>query len=160
MCNECSCARPVRGWKLPLAQRVTADSKVAAVLSPGAPDWPLAWPGGIGGVAAPVPPGQLYRMKRARRTAGPLRTEKMRALADLRLAELDAHVELLARHRVGVGQRDAAVGAAAVAGDDVAPRSDRRRLVQRQRAVELAHRHAAGVRDLVGEEVAPVRLQP
>src|SRR3954471_18084375 len=101
MCKERSCGRSVCRWTLPLAQRVTADSQVAAVPSTGAPDWPLARPGGIGGVAAPVPPGQL--LLGAGRAA-------RRALADARLAELDADVELLSRDRVRVGQRDAAVG--------------------------------------------------
>src|SRR3954454_3990976 len=55
------------------AQRVTADSQSRSGPLTGGPDWPLARPGGIGGVAAPVPPGQLlFARKRARRVAGPL----------------------------------------------------------------------------------------
>src|SRR3954470_10862819 len=102
MCNECSCAHVVPRWTLPLAQRVTADFHSRSGPSTGAPDWPLARPGGIGGVAAPVPPGQLlFAKKKGPPGGGPSWAERvLRALADLRLAELDAHVDLLAGHAV------------------------------------------------------------
>ena len=51
---------PPASRRLTPAQRVTADFESQRSPLPGAPTGPLARPGGIGGVAAPMPPGELF----------------------------------------------------------------------------------------------------
>src|SRR4051794_4848777 len=135
------------------APRETRDTeRRSGHLDAGGPRRPLTRSlGGTGGVAAPVPPGEPLPWGSP--GAGALRLVS----ADTGLAGLDAHVDRLARLRVG--ERDVhAADRAAAAVDRVGPAlggvvDDG---VERQRAPADLGGHAARGAGLVGEDRAAV----